>query len=371
MTTTAILLAFCHLSRVALCQTEEAENHASRAIAAPSTSASRLLGSYDELIRTKLTRYEKNPLIPHSGIRDNWKEWQVQEAFVFNDPNDASQLIMFYSGARAPTSSGAFIGRATAKIANPFAWTDDAANPILSPGASPHNAVYIRLDTVLRLDGVFWLYSTGMSATGRDAAGNPVPGVNSIELARSTDGVHFEWHKTPMLLPSGDERDVSQAAVLKDGDDWYMYYSYRTKSGSVLPGIRLVRSTDGLHWKKTGQQILSCTPGSYDSRYYEFHQILKLGRDYVLLSECYDGTHWSIGAAHSLSPTEGWVKKDTPLFERSDAPGAFDVHHVATPTLFAIGPRVMLFYQGGNNLENYILSNWDIGVACLSEPRKP
>lgn len=328
---------------------------------------SKLLRSYDQLIRTKLTRYAGNPIIPHTGISGDWKEWQVQESFVFNDPNDASKLIMFYSGARPPDVQRASIGRATADLSNPFVWIDDPSNPILTPGASYYNEVYIRLDSVLYVDGVYWLYSTGMSPNTTDKDGKPEPGFNSIHLARSTDGVHFVWCEDSILLPAGNEREVSQGAVLKEGDDWYMYYSYRTRSGEILPGIRLARSADGLHWTKTGQQILSRTPGSYDSRYYEWHQILKLGSDYVLLSECFDGKHWSVSAAHSTSPGTGWTKKDTPLFERSGVPGAFDVHHVATPAIFDVGSRVMLFYQGGNNPDNYIMSNWDIGVAYSEE----
>jgi predicted GH43/DUF377 family glycosyl hydrolase len=328
---------------------------------------SKLLKSYDDLTRIKFTRYSGNPIIPHSGISGNWKEWQVQESFVFNDPNDASKLIMFYSGARPPDVQRAFIGRATAELSNPFVWTDYASNPILSPGSSFYNEVYIRLDSVVYVDGVYWLYSTGMSPNTTAKDGKPEPGFNSIQLARSTDGVRFVWYEEPILLPAGDERDVSQGAVLKEGYNWYMYYSYRTVSGQVLPGIRLATSLDGLHWTRTGKQILSCTPGMYDSHYYEFHQILKLERDYVLLSECFNGKNWSVGAAYSTSPTEGWVKKSTPLFERSRVQGTFDVHHVATPTIFDVGPRVMLFYQGGNNPDAYIMSNWDIGVAYSEE----
>jgi predicted GH43/DUF377 family glycosyl hydrolase len=318
---------------------------------------SAILHSYEELIHTKLTRYSGNPIIRHSGKTQDWKDGQVQESIVFNDPKDRSKLIMYYSGYRHPFPAGTDIGIATADLANPFVWTDFPSNPILSSGSNLHNKVWMRLDSMLYLDGEYWLYSTGKTQSSGD----------SIQLARSRDGVHFVWHEKPVLLPSGDENDVSQAAVLKEGNLWYMYYSYRTRSGRVLPGIRLATSADGLHWNKTGQQILSGTPGSYDSRYYEWHQILKLGMDYVLLSECFDGKHWCVGAAHSTSPLTGWIKKDTPLFERSGVPGTFDVHHVATPAIYEAGSRVMLFYCGGGNLADYMLSKWDIGVAYSGE----
>lgn len=316
-------------------------------------------GSFQELLATEFVRYAGNPLIPHSNVPGCWKEWQVEEAFVFPDPDDASRLVMFYSGARPPGAGGAFVGAAYASVADPFTWTDYPGNPVLSPGASPLNEVYIRLDTALYVEGEYWLYSTGMSADATHVHGH---GHNSILLARSRDGRNFTWDDIPILVPSGDEIDVSQGAVLRDGDAWYMYYSYRTAT-ATLPGIRLAVSPDGRHWEKTGQDVLTVAPGGYDAQYYEFHQALKLGEDYVLISECYDGAHWSIGAAHSKHPDRDWVKSPRPLFERSAIPGAFDVAHVATPTLFAVDDRLLLFYQGGNNEADYIMSNWDIGVA--------
>jgi predicted GH43/DUF377 family glycosyl hydrolase len=326
------------------------------------TGQAKLLTSYDQLMRLPLRRFADNPIIRHSG-KDDWKQWQVQESFVLPDPDNETKLIMFYSGAKRPgTVPGGFIGRATASLREPMTWTDDARNPILSPGFSPYAEEYLRLDSMLYLDGEYWLYATGM---GRGKQDKDRPRFNSIMLARSTDGIHFKWNGTPVLLPTNDENDVSQGAVLKEGNQWYMYYSYRTRSGHVLPGIRLATSDDGLHWKKIGQ-ILSCTPGAYDAKYYEWHQILKLGDDYVLVSECFDGTHWCAGVAHSKSALGGWTKSEKPLLQHSNVPGTFDVHHVATPALFEIGSRVMLYYQGGNNLDNYIMSNWDIGTAVSS-----
>ena len=170
-----------------------------------------------------------------------------------------------------------------------------------------------------------------------------------------------------MLTADDDERDVSQAAVLCENGKWYMYYSYRTVQGKTLPGIRLAVSDDGIHWRRTGKELLSCRPGTYDSKYYEWHQVIKLGDDYVLLSECFDGKHWSIGAAHSKSPTSGWAQSDKPIFESSGVPGAFDEHHVATPAFYDLGDGPMLFYQGGNNIKDYIYSNWDIGIATFED----
>jgi hypothetical protein len=70
---------------------------------------------------------------------------------------------------------------------------------------------------MLYLDGVFWLYATG---EGNGSPPQNGGGFDSVLLARSPDGVHFRWHDAPVLLPSGDERDVSQAAVLKEGNRW-------------------------------------------------------------------------------------------------------------------------------------------------------
>ena len=63
--------------------------------------------------------------------------------------------------------------------------------------------------------------------------------------------------------------------------DWYLYYSYRGKDGT-LPGIRLATSHDGKSWTRRFNeddprgmgQIFESTPNAY----YEWHQIQNVKR---------------------------------------------------------------------------------------------
>ena len=146
------------------------------------------------------------------------------------------------------------------------------------------------------------------------------------------------------------ETMASQAAVWRERDpatglwNWYMYFSYRGKDGT-LPGIRLATSRDGKAWTRQFNaqdprgmgQIFVSTPDAY----YEWHQISKIGRTYVLCMEVGTsrGKRWRPGIAVSDRPDRGWVQLDLDTvlqtkweeLYRDDA-----LYHVATPALYQI-----------------------------------
>jgi hypothetical protein len=261
---------------------------------------------------------------------------------------------MFYAGMAAPTSTGVMsIGRATATVADPFTWTQYASNPIIS-GPSGHS---IRLDSVQRVAGTWYLYSTDVDA-------------NDILLYTSTDGFSF----TPQgaVLTAGgqgcsDGSVVSQGAVMYDAGTWRMYYSYR--GAQTLPGVRYATSSDGITWTKQGcvDVISKGAAGQPDSQFIEWHQIQKIGSYYVLSYEGYDGTKWTENIAYSSFPHTGWQKSQiNPVFAPSGS--GWDSHHVATPAYFQIGSTWYLFYQGTTAPQggfSYSSGNWSLGIATL------
>jgi hypothetical protein len=169
-------------------------------------------------------------------------------------------------------------------------------------------------------------------------------------------------------MPSGDEKDVSQAAVITNAGRWYMQYSYHTATKTLL-GLRLAVSDDGTRFTKPATQILSIGPqGTFDSRYIEWHQLSRINAEYVELYEAYDGKNWSIGMACSRNPTGEFTKSAmNPVFERSGAAGSFDEVHVATPAGYRINGRWLLFYVGAKLASSHPLSysyaHWDMGIA--------
>lgn len=293
------------------------------------------------------------------------------EPCIVDDPEDPNRLVMFFASMAAPVATGVMsIGVATATKDNPYRWSEDANNPLMGPGVRGQwDDQWIRLDSVVPLGGAqFRIYYTGHGiSTGIDQIGTAV-------CTRRGKRWLFERQETnPILTPSGDEKDVSQAAVIRDGGRWYMHYSYRTAT-KILPGIRLAVSDDGTRFTKPGTEVLPAGPqGTFDSCYIEWHQLSKIGAEYVELYEAYDGKNWSIGMACANNPAGGFTKTAmNPVFQRSGAAGSFDEVHVATPAMYRINGRWLLFYVGANlassHPSSYSYAHWDMGIAELRSP---
>jgi hypothetical protein len=322
-------------------------------------------------------RYKGNPVIVHNG----WSSGQVMEPCIITNPKDTSKLIMFYGGGHLIKEDGGrwAIGKAWAEKSDPHVWHEFPGNPIIKPDPKiPFESSAIRMDCVLYNPDTdeYWIYYTG---------GQNEPWSNAIGLAVCATGkdgyshVNEEnirkYEGNPILSPTGQGRDdgvgVSQAAVIKSGETYYMYYSYRlsnTNESDILPGIRYATSKDGINWTKQGKGNLLGRggKGSPDSKYFEWKQVFKAFDRYILIWEAFDGTTWTVCMATALSPEGNWVKSSgNPIFQPSGIAGTFDEKFVATPGFYLINNRWYLFYQGAKDGGNYNYNHWDMGVAEL------
>ena len=303
-----------------------------------------------------------------------WKDNQVQEPCILANPKDPAKLIMFYSGAttQAHGSVGS-LGKAWANVSDPFTWHEDASNPILRGvrGTAFDESAYIRLDSLIYNESLdeYWIYYTGNSAkTHRDAIGlatcpagkDGYSGVVAANIKRYADN--------PILSPKGqgrlDERCVSQGAVFREGELWYMLYSYRTAT-KTLPGVSLATSRDGERWTKTpGPDLLTAAP---ESLYLEWHQVYKIGGLYVMLFEGYNGgARWRANVATSSSLTTGWKKMPANLIDQTTWPNYSDetFFHVATPAIYKINGKWRLYFQAAHS-GPYIVQHWAMwGIEC-------
>ena len=296
---------------------------------------------------------------------------QPGEFMPFLNPLDPTQMIALFSSV---VSFGvAYIYYATSPVSDGYTWTiGNGQAPIISDASR-------RADSVV-VDGTnIRLYSTN----------NPNGSPQQIDMFEQTftglAGLSSGWTlHSNVLSPTGSETDVSQGAVLKDGSTYYMYYSYRTAS-ATLPGIRVASSSDGITWTRAngGADILSRGGvGTYDHTFFEFHQIQKIGSNYIITCEVYggpegvaDGSTWHNALYYSTNPTSGWARTaSNPVLGGSGIAGSADRYHVATPWWAFINGTWRIFYQASSTdpfTTYYIGATWTVCEATLSVGNSP
>jgi len=291
--------------------------------------------------------------------KGNFFDSQTYDPSVLINPDDPTELIMFFSAMAAPVQTGIQrIGRATACVSDPTTWkVSNNGKPVLTPDEHgwERGGDGLRCDSVVynHVDKRLYLYYTAHGS--------------QVGLATSSDlGLTWTRHAAnPILSPSGDEKNNSQLAVIMDGGTWRGYYSYRTGS-RVLPAYRYATSSDGVKWTKSGGDVYSD-----GGRYMEFHQIFKIGDRYYLAYESGgDDVDWDIRIATSTDPEKGWIRSTTnPFFVKSGAEGAFDRYLVATPWFININGIWWMYYCGAkDHAQPYGTNHWPMGVAYQLAP---
>jgi hypothetical protein len=317
----------------------------------------------------------------------DWQSQQVQEPCILPNPKIPGRLVMFYSGVPASNRAICAIGKAWAATDDPWTWHQDKGNPIFSPSQQGWDSGSIRLDAVLYIpeEDAYYIYYSGTKDQIQDRIGLAVCPAGADGYAAITAESIIRWGDTPVLVPESaapfHEDMASQAAVMREWNeatrswDWHMYYSYRGKDGT-LPGIRYATSNDGKKWKRHWNgddprgmgHIFQSTPGAY----YEWHQVSKIGRTYVLFIEVgpEHGKRWRPVVAVSPDPAQGWQQLDADALVQTKWPGVYadkTIYHVATPALYEIAGKWYLYTQAcarpGN--DNYIDGNWELwGFDC-------
>jgi len=296
-------------------------------------------------------RYAGNPLSNLAHVPGTWKGRQVHYPITIVNPWDSDQVFLYHGGGGF-ISANYSIGIATADITDPTNWTN-GSNPIITTPAGT--------GCIIGPDGVFynsstdeiWLFAT-IYASGFTSSWQG--------LFKSSDGYSFTYYGAT-ISPSGDETMVGNSGYLEDGNDLYCYYTYRTEA-ATLPGIRLATFTN---WKtstpsfdKQGAVISTGSAGSYDSKYIEGCQVLKLGSTYVIFYSCFNGTDftdgdWSSAFATSSSYNGTFTKEPTnPVFTKGPS-GQWDGRYESCAHISQINANWYLFYQGAQakNFQNY------------------
>jgi predicted GH43/DUF377 family glycosyl hydrolase len=193
-------------------------------------------------------------------------------------------------------------------------------------------------------------------------------GTSRLGYAESTDGLHFTRRPEPVLSPEADyEKDggVEDPRLQKFGDTWYLTYTGYNKKDAQLC---LATSPDLIHWERKGV-ILPAYKGNWNVGW------TKSG---AIVPEKIDGKYWMywLGTAADKTDQMGLSYSDdllhwteatkTPVLPRR--PGMFD-SRVVEP-----GPPPILTPQGivliYNAADDHLVYRTAVAVFDRKDPRK-
>lgn len=189
------------------------------------------------------TKYVANPVLT-VGAAGAWDDDEVGAPSVIKD---GSTYRMWYTGNDGSTYR---VGYATS--ANGIAWTKYWGNPVVSLGAGPTDPdrVGVMSPNVIKEESGFVMWYSGYDGS-------------KIYICMAYSGDGARWSKydgtlggvTDKVLDVGaagawDDRWVTDCAVLRSGDVYFMYYM--GYDGATGFAIGLAYSTTGKTWTKYG-----------------------------------------------------------------------------------------------------------------------
>ncbi len=250
---------------------------------------------------------------------------------------------------------------------------DDPSLPLVTHNPSPQiENLYINPGAVLFHEGKFHMFFNSFTAW---------PGLVRVGYMTSTDGYHWEMAQdepvfsTDQIPFGGGKADVSSVIVLDDGT-WVMYF-HTVSSGEI--GRATAASPLG-PWTVDPNPVLNPGPkGAWDQFGLGWPSIVKDGSEYRMYYSGRTRDGYAIGFAFS---TDGlhWTKYNDPntsdeLYLESDpvfvADQDWESSKVDRPRVTRSPDGWVLIYQGGSSVENRGLALSNDGVVWKKYPANP
>ena len=228
--------------------------------------------------------YGDGPIISH-GAPGEWDS-------TYNDPGSVifhdGKFHMLRNGLQSLANGGASIGYLTS--ANGLDWDEVSEEPVMTTADVPYTTITAQIGTTFVTEDGMWV----MYFHVLDTARFPISGGS---IGRATAASPFgPWvpDDEPLLRPgtsgSWDDMQVSHPRVVRNGDQFHLYYSGYNSSGIMAIGLAF--SDDGIHWIKYDDPVTA------DARLAESDPVL-------VASE-----HWEYSSLQHpsvvLSP-DGWI----------------------------------------------------------------
>ncbi len=167
-------------------------------------------------------------------------------------------------------------------------WIDYQYNPVVSPSIVPTYSIAVCHPCVLYDDGIYKMW---FAAFYDNAIAN-------IWYAISNDGKNWQLgSNNPVLTPgySWDSHHVSSPRVIKDGNNYRMYYlGFADEYGPW--NIGLATSPDGINWTKQGDPVVH---SDYNEFRIQTGDIIKVNDVYYLYYAVHNLPYYQISVATS------------------------------------------------------------------------
>jgi predicted GH43/DUF377 family glycosyl hydrolase len=280
-------------------------------------------------------------------------------------------LALLCSAASLGFAVSAIILAATPQHLPFGAWRRASEAPILSPegagweSAGTFNPAVISTSLPMKVPTAAHadLRKIVMLYRAQDAAGT-----SRIGYAESTDGIHFRRWAQPVLSPEADyERDggVEDPRLQNFGDTYYLTYTGYNKRDAQLC---LATSKDLIHWERKGV-ILPAYKGNWNVAWTKSGAIVpeKIGGKYWMywLGTAADKTD-QMGLSYSDDLIHWTEATETPVLPRR--PNKFDSRVVEPgppPILTSAG--IVLVYNGA---DDQLVYRTGVAVFDRADPRK-
>ncbi|MHC4797986.1 MAG: glycoside hydrolase family 130 protein [Planctomycetota bacterium] len=243
----------------------------------------------------------------------------------------------------------------------PYQWVIErhSENPVLHAIPGTWEAFWFVVQDVLKIDGKYYMYYGGSDQGNKNT---------QLGLATSTDGVKWKRHPNNPIWQRAWHNFLRDVRVYRFGEeDFWMYYSDGDQH------IDLARSTDGIHWKNYQKNpILKKTQPWEDLVMQE--RILRIGKKWYMWYSTYDKKPRVTGMATS---TDGirWKKyKDNPVLPLGE-PGQWDDYSAFQPSVFLQDGHFHMIYTGSSKA-NPTKYRWGYayskdGINWKKSPRNP
>lgn len=253
---------------------------------------------------------------------------------------DTHRYRVFFSSRDA--QKRASIGWVELDLRKPQSVLAISGEPVLTPGATgTFDDSGVSLSCIVPADSASYLYYTGWNL------GVTVPWRNSIGLAVSTDGLHFDRFSPAPVLDRNrlDPYSLSYPYVLHDRDGWRMWYGSNLRWGAEQRDmdhvIKYAEGADAATWHPTGDICI----GIDDPSEYAFSRpcVIRNGSLWQMWYS-YRGAAYRIGYAESRDGIL-WLRNDA-IAGIAPSEEGWDSESVEYPWVFDHDGNRYMLYNG-------------------------